>query len=96
MLVDQASQTQQGINGNPGLLFEHHRLAASGVQHPTRDLDSQIIVHLHNSHRHFSRSESAQNLDLLVKKRVESISDPSRTELMSSVLIRAAKLGLSN
>lgn len=90
LLIDQASQPQQRIHRYPRTLFEHHRLAARRIQHPTRNNDSQIIFKLDNDRRFLSRPQPANDLYFPIEEGVEPIDDPIRTELMSSVLVRAA------
>jgi hypothetical protein len=69
------------------LILEHHGLAGRRIQHPTRHYDSQLVFELHDDSRFLPRPKPANDLYLMVEKRVKLISDPSWTELMSSVLI---------
>jgi len=87
LLIDEASQTPQCVHSNPWPIVERHSLAASRIQHPVRQDDSEIFFQLNDDRQFLSRSQPANDLYLPVKKRVEPINDPSWTKLMSSVLI---------
>ena len=70
-----------------------HLSARHGVQHPTRDGNSESLrlpldLNADDRARLFLPSQPPEDLHLVAKERVERIADATATELMSSVGIR--------
>ena len=86
--VDQCPQPHKRLDSNAWLFLSHHGPATGLVEHPAWDHESQIILALYDDSRFFAGSQVANHPNFVVKKRMKSICDPSRAELMSSVLMR--------
>ena len=86
--VDEISQPHKRLVGNAWLFLDHHGLATALVEHPARDHESQISLTLHDDPRFLMNSQVANHPNLAVIKRMKSVGDPSRPELMSSVSMR--------
>jgi hypothetical protein len=88
--IDQFSQPPQGVQIDSRPIAKHYELAASRIQHPTGNNESQTIFKLDDDRRFLSSPQPTDNLHFAARERVESISDTRRTKLMSSVLRRCA------
>jgi hypothetical protein len=86
--IDEFSQSLQRPHIDPWAILQNHRFAARRIQHPTWNGDPQIVVKLDDDRRFLLRPQPANDSRGAVKQRVKSISDPCRTELMSSMLMR--------
>jgi len=86
--IDEFPQQLQGVQIDSWPILEHQALAASRIQHPTRNNESQAIFKLDDDRRFLPGPEPADDLHLVIHERVISISDTAGTKLMSSVLIR--------
>jgi hypothetical protein len=83
--VDQRAQPRESLDGDARPALDDHGPAAGLVEHPARDHESQILLTLHDDSGFPAGPQAANHPDFLPMERVESVFDPRRAELMSSV-----------
>jgi hypothetical protein len=88
--VHDGTQSKKRLHRDLWAVFNDQRPAVPLIEHPARHQNPQILIPLYDDRRITPRSKSSNHLNFTAKKRVEPVSDPRRSELMSSVGMRCA------
>ena len=88
MRVHDGTQTKKRLHRDLWAILNDQRPAVPLIEHPVRHQNPQIFLPLYDDRRITPRSKSSNHLNFTAKKRMEPVSDPRRSELMSSVGMR--------
>ncbi len=93
MQINQCSQLTECVDVQPRHGLDRQALTYDGIKHPARDSDALIAIFTvtvqSDDQAGLSLApESANDIHLAIKVRMEAVADPAATELMSSLLTR--------